>query len=160
MTVGSGARKRRLWPVLVAAAAVVAVVAVAWVLQASVSGDGSSAAGAARTYSIKVLKDGTALKTYDLAALHALPQARLVIDGKAQTGPLLTVLLADAGAGSYAVVDVHGAGLRDKGSLTLTTAQVRRKVQLDFADRGTAKVCGPDLYHAEWVRDVVSVDAH
>ena len=24
----------------------------------------------------------------------------------------------------------------------------------------TVKVCGPDLYHAEWVRDVVSIDVH
>jgi hypothetical protein len=55
---------------------------------------------------------------------------------------------------------VRGAGLRDKGSLSLTAAQVRRKVQLDFADRGTVKVCGPSLYHAEWVRDVVSIDVH
>jgi hypothetical protein len=159
MTVGSGARRRRLWPVLVAVAAIVAVVAVAWALQATVSGGGSSAAGAAKPYSIEVLKGGTPLKTYDLAALHALPQSRVVIDGKAQTGPSLTVLLADAGAGAYTTVDVRGAGLRDKGSLSLTAAQVRRKVQLDFSDRGTVKVCGPDLYHAEWVRDVVSIDA-
>ncbi len=161
MTVGSGTRKRRLRPILVAAVVVAAVVAVAWVLQASVSGDGSSsAAGVTKKYSIEVLKDGAPLKTYDLAALRLLPQARVVIDGKAQTGPSLAVLLADAGAGSYRTVDVRGAGLRDKGSLTLTTAQLRKKVQLDFSERGTVKVCGPDLYHAEWVRDVVSIDAH
>jgi hypothetical protein len=160
MTGGGGARKRRLWPILVAVAAIVAAVAVAWALQASVSGGRSSAAGATKPYSIEVLKDGTPLKTYDLAALHALPQARVVIDGKEQTGPSLAVLLADAGSGAYKTVAVRGAGLRDKGSLSLTAAQVRRKVQLDFSDRGTVKVCGPELYHAEWVRDVVSIDVH
>jgi hypothetical protein len=160
MTVGSGARRRRLRPVFAAAAALVAVVALAWVLQASVSGGGSSAAGATSAYSIKVLKNGAPLRTYDLAALRALPQERVVIDGKTQTGPSLTALLADAGAGAYERVDVRGAGLRDKGSLELTAAQARKKVQLDFSDRGTAKLCGPDLYHAEWVRDVVSIDVH
>jgi hypothetical protein len=160
MTVGSQGRKRLIWPVLVAAVVVAAAVAVAWELQASVSGEGSSAAGATKAYAIKVLKDGAPLRSYDLAALRALPQARVVIDGKAQTGPSLTTLLADAGAGEYQTVDVRGAGLRDKGSLSLTAAEVRKKVQLDFSDRGTVKVCGPDLYHAEWVRDVVSIDAH
>jgi hypothetical protein len=160
MTVANGPRRRRLWPILVAIAAIAAVVAVAWVLQASVSDGGSSAAGATRPYSIEVLKDGAPLKTYDLAALHALPQSRVAIDGKTQTGPSLTALLADAGAGTYQTVDIRGAGLRDKGSLSLTAAQTRKKVQLDFSDRGTVKVCGPDLYHAEWVRDVVSIDAH
>jgi hypothetical protein len=160
MTVRSDARKRRIWPVLAAAVAVVAVVAGAWALQASVSGEGSSAAGATKAYAIRVLKDGAPLRSYDLAALRALPQERVVIDGKAQTGPSLTALLADAGAGAYQTVDVRGAGLRDKGSLSLTAAQARKKVQLDFSDRGTVKVCGPDLYHAEWVRDVVSIDAH
>ncbi len=66
--------------------------------------------------------------------------------------------MQDAGAARYATVVVRGAGLRDKGSLTLTAAQVRRQVQLDFSDRGTVKVCGPDLYHAEWVRDVLTID--
>ena len=160
MTVGGGTRKRRLWPILVAVVVIVAIVGIAWALQGSVSGGGSSAAGATKAYSIKVLKDGASLKTYDLAALHALPQSRVVIDGKAQTGPSLTALLADAGAGAYTTVDVRGAGLRDKGSLSLTVAQARKKVQLDFSDRGTVKVCGPDLYHAEWVRDVVSIDVH
>ena len=60
---------------------------------------------------------------------------------------------------SYDSVLVTGAGLRDKGSLTLTPAQVRQRVQIDFSDRGTVKVCGPKLYHAEWVRDVLSIDA-
>lgn len=152
---GSG---RRLWPVLVAAVVIAALIGGAWALQASVSGDDSSAAGATRSYSIVVRKDGAALKTFDLAALRALPQSRVVIDGKPQTGPSLETLLADAGAGTYARVEVRGAGLRDKGSLTLTAAQVGRKVQLDFSDRGTVKVCGPSLYHAEWVRDVVAID--
>jgi hypothetical protein len=160
MTVGSDERRRRLWPVFAAVVALAAVVAVAWVLQASVSDGGSTAAGATKAYAIRVLKDGELLRSYDLAALRALPQARVVIDGKAQTGPSLTALLADAGAGAYKTVDVRGAGLRDKGSLSLTAAQARHKVQIDFSDRGTVKVCGPALYHAEWVRDVVSIDVH
>ena len=60
------------------------------------------------------------MQGYDLTALRALPQSRIVVDGKAQTGPSLAALLDDAGVAGYHSVVVRGAGLRDKGSLTLT----------------------------------------
>jgi hypothetical protein len=151
---------RRRWPLGLAAVVVIAVVLAAWGVQDRYAGGvGSPEGGPSPPYSITVSKEGMKLKAYDLAALHALPQSRVVIDGKAQTGPSLAVVLADAGVGRYSSVFVRGAGLRDKGSLTLTRSQVRRRVQFDFSERGTVKVCGPALYHAEWVRDVLTVDA-
>ena len=100
-------RSRRLWPAVTAAALLVAIVAAAWALQARYAdGAGSSGDGPASSYSIVVQRQGTTLKTYDLAALHALPQARVVIDGKAQTGPLLRVLLEDVGVAGYRSVVV------------------------------------------------------
>jgi hypothetical protein len=142
-----------------AAVLLIAAVLAAWGLQARYAdGAGSSTDAPAPSYSIAVRQGGATLKSYDLAALRALPQSRVVIDGKEQTGPSLATLLEDAGAGSYDDVLVKGAGLRDKGSLTLTPDQVRQRVQIDFSDRGTVKVCGPDLYHAEWVRDVLTID--
>ena len=153
-------RSRRWWPLGLAAILVIAAVLAAWGLQNRyAAGAGSSQGDPARAYSVVVQKGGEALKHYDLAALHALPQSRVVIDGKEQTGPSLTTLLADAGVSTYQSVEVRGAGLRDGGKLTLSPAQVRQKVQLDFSDRGTVKVCGPKLYHVEWVRDVISIDA-
>ena len=145
---------------LVAAAAIAAVVAAAWVLQVRATGGGESSKGDSPSpYSIKVEQGGEVLKQYDLAALRALPQTRTVIDGRAQTGPSLAAVLADAGVGAFDSVEVRGAGLRDKGSLTLTAAEVDQRVQIDYSDRGTVKVCGPKLYHAEWVRDVLTIDA-
>lgn len=153
-------RPRRIWPVWVAATAIVVVVASAWLLQGSVSGGGESPKGdSPSAYSIAVKKGGELLKTYDLAALHALPQSNVVIDGKEQSGPLLSALLADAGASDYRTITVRGAGVRDDGSLTLSAAQVSAGVQLDYADRGTVKVCAPALDRSEWVRDVVTIIA-
>ena len=160
MPAASRNQGRRRWPVGLAAVVVIAAVVAAWSLQERYAdGAGSPGGGPAPSYSITVSKDGMKLKAYDLTALQALPQSRVVIDGKAQTGPSLAVVLADAGVGTYSSVDIRGAGLRDKGSLTLTGAQVRRRVQFDFSERGTVKVCGPALYRAEWVRDVLTVDA-
>jgi len=150
-------RSRRSWPV-VAVAVLAGVVLFAWVLQVSVSGgDESSQGDSPPPYGVKVTRGDEVLKVYDLVALRSLPQERVVIDGKEQTGPALATVLADAGAERYDSVVVRGAGLRDKGSLTLTRAQIGR-VQFDFSDRGTVKVCGPELYHAEWVRDVLAID--
>lgn len=160
MAAAPGRRGRVSWPIGLAAALVVAAVLAAWALQGRYADEaGSSKDAPASSYSVSVMKDGSSLKTYDLAALHALPQSRIVIDGKEQTGPLLTEVLEDAGAGSYDSVVVRGAGLRDKGAVTLTAAQAGQRVQIDFSDRGTVKVCGPDLYRVEWVRDVLTIDA-
>jgi hypothetical protein len=143
---------------VVATAAIAAVVGVAWALQGSVSDGGEpSKGGSPPPYSIKVEKGGVVLKEYDLAALHALPQASVEIDGKEQDGPLLATVLADAGSTRYRIVQIRGAGLRDPGRLTLTAAQVARHVQLDFSDRGTVKVCAAWLERREWVRDVLAI---
>jgi hypothetical protein len=160
MPAASRSGGRRWWPLGLAAVLVIAVVLAAWALQQRYTGGaGSSQGDTVSPYSIVVEQDGKILKRYDLAALQALPQSRVVIEGKEQTGPLLTVLLDDAGAGRYGSVQVRGAGLRDAGENTYTPAQLRRKVQLDFSDRGTVKVCGPALTRSEWVRDVISIDA-
>ena len=89
MAAAPGRRGRVSWPIALAAALVVAAVLTAWVLQGRYADEaGSSKDAPVSSYSISVRKDGATLKTYDLAALHALPQTRIVIDGKEQTGPL------------------------------------------------------------------------
>jgi len=146
--------------VLLAAAAIAAVVIAAWVLQASVSDGGeSSKDDPPWSYSIKVEQGGEVLREYDLAALRALRQTSVVIDGKEQEGPLLKTVLEDAGAKNSRTVEIRGAAIRDPGRLTLTAAQVKRDVQLDFSDRGTVKLCSAWLERREWVRDVLTIAA-
>jgi hypothetical protein len=144
----------------VAAAVITAAVAAAWALQVGATGGvESSKDSSAPPYSIAVEQGGEVLKHYDLAALHALPQAAVEIDGKDQRGPLLATVLADAGVTSFRSVEVCGAAIRDPGHLTLTDSQVTRSVQLDFSDRGTVKVCSAWLERKEWVRDVLTIAA-
>ena len=160
MSAGSARAGRGRTAFIVTAAAIVAVIVLAWVLQATAdTGDESSDGGSSSGYTVTVRQGGEVLKEYDLAALRALPQTKVVIDGKEQDGPLLRGVLDDAGVDSSATVAMVGAGLRDTGRLTLTAAQVDRNVLLDFSDRGTAKVCSAWLDRAEWVRDVISIDA-
>lgn len=154
-------RTGRARTALIAVAAVIAaVVVLAWVLQATADRGGESSAGdSSPGYSITVRQGGEVLKKYDLDALRALPQTSVVVDGKEQDGPLLRSLLDDAGVDPSATVHVAGAAIRDEGRLTLTAGQVDRNVQLDFSERGTAKVCSAWLDRGEWVRDVISIDA-
>jgi len=152
----SQSRGRR--PFIIAAVLIAAVVVAAWVLQAGATDAGESPEGdSPASYSIKVERGGEVLKQYGLAALQALPRTSVVIDGKEQDGPLLSTVLADAGAASYDHVVIYGAGIRDEGSLELTAARVAANVQFDFAERGTAKICGPKLDRSEWVRDVLTI---
>jgi hypothetical protein len=160
MSAGSPRAGRARTALIAAAAVIAAVVALAWVLQATADkGDESPAGDSSPGYSISVRQGSEVLKEYDLAALRALPQTSVVVEGKEQDGPLLRSLLDDAGVDPAATVQVAGAGIRDEGRLTLTAAEVDRDVQLDFSDRGTAKVCSPWLDRGEWVRDVISIDA-
>jgi hypothetical protein len=144
--------------VLIAAAAIAAVVVAAWALQAMASGgDESSQGDSPSPYSVSVERGGEVLKTYDLAALDSLPKVTTEMGDKEQTGPTLAALLEDAGVSSYEKVDVRGAAVRDAGRLSLTRAEVERRVQLDFSDRGTVKMCAPWLEREEWVRDVLTI---
>jgi hypothetical protein len=144
--------------VLIAAVAVAAAVGGAWALQAIASGGGESSQGdSPPPYSVKVEQGGEVVKAYDLAALQALPHVAAEMDGNEQTGPLLKALLADAGISSFERVEVRGAAIRDGGRLTLTQSEVGRRVQVDFSERGTVKICAPWLERKEWVRDVLTI---
>jgi hypothetical protein len=145
--------------VLIAAAAVAVVVVAAWALEATVSGGDESSQGDSPPppYSVSVERGGEVLKEYDLAALDSLPKVTREMEDKEQTGPTLMVLLEAAGVTSYEKVDVRGAGVRDDGRLSLTRIEVGRRVQLDFSERGTVKVCAPWLEREEWVRDVLTI---
>jgi hypothetical protein len=160
MSAGSPRVGRAHAALIAAAAVIVAVVVLAWLLQATADKGGESPPGDSPPgYSITVRRAGEVLKKYDLVSLRALPQTAVMVDGKEQEGPLLRTVLDDAGVGASATIYVAGAGIRDKGRLTLTARQVDRDVQLDFSERGTAKVCSPWLDRGEWVRDVISIDA-
>jgi hypothetical protein len=160
MSAGSPRAGRGRTAFIATAAVIVAVVVLAWVLQATAGkGDESPGGDSSPGYTITVRQGGEVLKEYDLAALHALPQTKVLVDGKEQDGPLLRTVLDDAGADPSAAVDVRGVGIRDDGVLALTAAQVDRDVQLDFSERGTVKLCSAWLDRARWVRDVISIDA-
>jgi hypothetical protein len=156
----AAARSRRHRPAVIAAAVLAAVVTLAWALQTATSGGAGEAEGSPAPYSVRVERGGVVLRQYDLAELHALPVHTAVIEGREQDGPLLAAVLREAGVARYEKVVVRGAGLRDGGRLELTARQVRQGVQLDFSERGTVKVCGPELVWPAWVRDVliISVD--
>ncbi len=152
-------RPHRRRPALIVIAALCGVVVAAWVGQTiATSGAGETKGSPAPAYSIKVERGGEVLKQYDLAALHALPQTQVTIDGKEQDGPLLVTVLHDAGLGDFASVTIRGAGVRDDGRLTLSGEEAGSGVLLDFSERGTVKACGPRLEWSDWVRDVLTID--
>jgi len=144
--------------VLITAVLIAAVVVAAWALQAMASGGGEPSQGdSPPPYSVSVQQGGEVLKTYDLAALDALPKVTTEMEDREQTGSTLVALLEDAGVSSFERVEIRGAGVRDQGELELTRAEAGRGVQLDFSQRGTVKVCARWLERKEWVRDVITV---
>lgn len=146
--------------VLIVFGALALAVASAWIIQGVVAGEGAEApAGAsAPSYSVAVTQNGSLLKRFTVADLRALPGATVTIDGKEQDGPSVPTVLAAADAAAYTTLSVKGIGVRDSGHLTLESARVNDRLLFDFSDRGTVKICSPDLEWNQWVRDVVEID--
>lgn len=132
------------------AAALAAAIALAWGIQWWVSAQGTH-------YRVVVRRGDEVLAAYDLDALESFEQTSVVALGKTETGPSLLTVLADAGVGSFDSLEVIGSGVRDDGELTLASQEVTPGVLLDIAERGTAKVVGPDMAWEDRVRDVTDI---
>lgn len=159
----SGKRDAKAHPrrrVLAVAGVLVALVASAWLAERVINGSAGGPEGppAPPAYSVRVTRDGAVLRTFSVADLRALPQAREEVDGKLEEGPKLSAVLAAAGVEpGYESLLITGLGVRDDGRLRLPAAEIDEAVLLDFADRGTVKVVSPALAWAERVRDVIEI---
>jgi len=126
-----------------------AAVTTAWWLQSRAPQD---------AYVVRVTHGTTTVAKFNADALHALEQRAIVAQGQDQEGPSLLDVLDAAGIKSFDSVVVRGAGLRDDGLIELGAAQVGHDVVLDFAERGTTKVCGPNIAWEDRVRDVQVIE--
>ncbi|MDZ4169656.1 MAG: hypothetical protein U1E26_08375 [Coriobacteriia bacterium] len=112
---------------------------------------------AAGPYHVTVEKSGREVASYSIEELRALGMRKVVMDGKLEEGPPLLAVLADAGVAEFTSVTVTGPGVRDSGTITLARRDIDEDVLLDFALRGTTKLCGPEIEYSARVRDVERV---
>jgi hypothetical protein len=113
---------------------------------------------AASDYRVRVVHDDEVLAVFSLDDLRAMESRRVVMDGQLQEGPALLDVLSAAGVEEFDAVVVRGMGVRDKGQLELKRADVNEDVLLDFAIRGTVKLCGPEITWVDRVRDVEEIE--
>lgn len=138
----------------VVALVLVAGVATSWILERGAVPQSVSASGG---YHVRVTRDGRELASYDLAALKAVGEKRVVAQGSAQVGPALVDVLKCSGVSEFSAVTVIGMGARDGGRLELTASQVGTDCVLAIAKRGTAKLAGPKIPSGKRVRDVTEL---
>jgi hypothetical protein len=148
--------RRQTQRAVIVAATLACLLAGAWFWQRQTEATPRTGSGAA-VYSIAVYRGDRLVARFSIADLRRLPQTSFLWDGKAQSGPALTALLAAAGAKEYAQVLISGMALHDDGRLRLTAAQARAGVVISFNKRGTVKACGPKLSWKDWVRDVTAI---
>ena len=118
-------------------------------------GDPLAGITAPKGYTVTVVRGGSTLATFTLAALEAVGVKHVVVQGQSQYGPALLSVLAKAGVKDFSEVDVTGEAVRDSGKLKLTRAQVGPDVVLAVAQRGTVKIAGPDIPQDQRIRDVI-----
>jgi len=162
---GATGRTRRR--VALAASALVAVVALAWLVEWRAAGGVSTPGGAGAppgadaagppAYVVEVVRHGRVVRRFTPAELSRLPQRTITSYGKEQRGPSVRAVLEAVGIGGFSRLEVRGMGLRDDGRLTLRSVQINDELILDFTDRGTLKVVSPDLDWRDRVRDVTQL---
>ena len=135
---------------LAATATVLAVaVAAAWFAQWMTDPD---------AYRVEIVVDNETVGAFNLDSMKALPQREVSMQGQIQEGPSVLSLLEVAGIKQFDRLVISGMGERDDGRIVLTSHEVNEDVLLDFAARGTVKICGPNVEWADRVRDVQRIE--
>ncbi|MBW6468844.1 MAG: hypothetical protein K0B85_06770 [Coriobacteriia bacterium] len=134
---------------VVTVAVLVVAVTTAWCLQVRAERE-----DVAQRYVIVVERAEDALCVLSLDELQALESRRVVMQGQRQEGPPLLSVLESCGVVEFESVEVFGMGVRDDGYIRLGREEIDEDVLLDFAIRGTTKLCGPDIPWERRVRDV------
>jgi hypothetical protein len=139
-------------PLIIVVFLLAVVLATAWGL------DVVQGSRAADDYHVRLVRDDAVLAVFSLEDLRAMESRRVRMQGQLQEGPSLLEVLRAAGVQRFDTVVVTGMGLRDAGVLELRWNEVDEDVLLDFAIRGTVKLCGPEIGWADRVRDVEEIE--
>ncbi len=105
-----------------------------------------------------VTRDGTVLAEFSMDELRDLPTRSYSQFGKSGEGPAVLAVLTEAGVTGFERLIVRGPAVRDDGILVLERDQVTDEIVLDFANRGTVKIAGPDIEWEDRVRDVTELE--
>jgi hypothetical protein len=107
---------------------------------------------------VVITRGGMVLAEYTIDELREFPVQRISQFGKWEEGPAVLDVLAASGVVQFERITVTGLGDRDSGSIELDASEMDRDVILDFANRGTVKVAGPDIPWNARVRDVTVLE--
>jgi hypothetical protein len=110
-------------------------------------------------YQIKItLKDGQ-ITYLGLPELQTLPTVQMEAYGKSEEGPTFLSALELAGVSDFSKVTISGMlrGRVATGEITLSRAEVTEDVILDFSNRGTTKLAGPEIPEDNWIIDVAEI---
>ena len=107
---------------------------------------------------VQIVRNGTVLAEFTIDELRQFPKHRISQLGKWEEGPALLDVLEAAGVTDFDRLIVTGQGVRDSGKLELEWDEVTGDVVLDFANRGTVKIAGPDISWIDRVRDVTRLE--
>ena len=146
-----GLDRRQTIALGVTVAVLVAAVALAWSLDLFARGSDGE-------YSVSIVRDEDVIRVFDVAELKALKARTIKMQGEVQEGPPLLDVLKAAGVDEFSSLAVSGTGLKDSGRIVLSADEVDRDVLLDFSNRVTMKICGPDILWENRVRDVTRIE--
>ena len=106
---------------------------------------------------LRVVDGNTVARDWTLAELEAeVSFTEIVVEGDAQTGPLLVDVIAASGVDGWETGEVLGMseGRVVAVALDIASSDVDNTWVFDVTNRGTLKLASPNLQRQQWVRDV------
>jgi hypothetical protein len=106
---------------------------------------------------LHVIKAEGSSVAFTLVQLGAMPAGSMEVDGKTESGVLISAVLQAAGVTDYSKVMLTGS----RGTVTVNViakADVDANSILDFTNRDTVKVATPAIDKNDWAKDIFVIE--
>lgn len=105
-------------------------------------------------YSVKVVYDGTEIKSYSLEDIKKISSTNVEVDGKTEEGPSISYIMNENNIKDYSKITFIGMW---KDSLTMTKEQIEKGTLLDITNHGTVKLAAKAVKKDEWIKDISTI---
>lgn len=105
-------------------------------------------------YSVKIVYDGTEIKSYSIDEIKKMPTTNFELDGSTENGPSISYVLKETNIKDYSKITFIGMW---KDSVTMTKEQIEKGCLLDITNHGTTKLASKAITKDKWIKDIATI---
>ena len=105
-------------------------------------------------YAVKIVYDGTEVKSYSIDDIKKMPTSKFDLDGSTEEGPSISYILNENNIKDYSKITFTGMM---KDSSTMTKEQVEKDTLLDITNHDTVKLATKAINKNKWTKDIATI---